>query len=152
MLDTLSQPEAVCILCLLMVGADDEVKMEEISSMLNNPFFKEHVTQKIGSHRKFLKRFKKAKAEVGAKALEQKAITVIKTTFPAFQLKLLALLTLIAGADNNYDQQEKELIARIATNLGVSIEDVQPELEKMREAILNMPIRDDDSTSNGDPS
>lgn len=140
MLDILSKPEAVGVLCLLMVSADNEIRMEEISTMLNNPFFIEHVTNKIGSHKKFLKRFQKARAEVGANTLEQKSIAVLKTTFPAFQLKVLALLTLIAGADDKYEQQEKELIARIATQLGVSIEDVQPELEKMREAILNQPV------------
>lgn len=137
MLDVLTKSEAVAILGMLMINADDAVKQEEITSMLNNPFFLKHVDEKIGAHKKFLRRFTQARKQYGDKALEEKAIATLKSAFPAFQLKTLALMTLIAGADDHYDSTEKELIARVATSLGVRVEEVQPELEKMKEAILN---------------
>jgi len=144
MLDVLSKSEAVAVLCLLMVSADDEIRLEELSSMLNNPFFQEHVTNKIGSHKRFLAKFNKAKASFGENALEQKALSVLKPAFPAFQTKMLALLTLIAGADDNYDQSEKELMARLSSELGIPMSSIEPELEKMKEAILNQSIQEKD--------
>ncbi len=144
MLEVLSKSEAVAVLCLLMAGADDEIRMEEISSMLNNPFFKEHVTNKIGNHKRFLKSFNTARSEQGKEALEMRAVKIIKSAFPAFQLKVLALLTLIAGADENYDQSEKEMMARLATELGISMASIQPELDKMKEAILNESLHNDE--------
>lgn len=146
MLDVLSQSEAVAVLCLLMVGADNEIKQEEISSMLGNPFFVEHVAEKIGPHKKFLKRFNQAKMQAGAGALEKKAVGVLRTAFPAFQIKVLALMTLIAGADGDYDQSEKELMARVSTEMGIKMEEIEPELEKMKEAILNQPMPDENET------
>lgn len=142
MLEIPSTSEAVAILCLLMVGADNEVRMEEVNAMLNNPFFVEHVRNNIGPHQQFLKRFNQAKAETGEEALEKRAIKALKSAFPAFQLKTLAMLTLIAGADDEYDQREKELMARIASKLGVAMGDVEPELAKMKETILSQAIHE----------
>ena len=65
MLDRMTTPEAVTVLCLLMVAADGEIRQEELTSMLENPFFKEHVGEKIGSSKKFLKRYVAAKKKVG---------------------------------------------------------------------------------------
>jgi len=144
MLEIPSTSEAVAILSLLMVGVDDEIKMEEINAMLNNPFFVEHVTSKIGPHQEFLKKYNQAKDETGEANLENRAINALKSAFPAFQLKALAMLTLIAGADEHYDQREKELMARIASQLDISMKDVEPVLSKMKEAILDQAIDESD--------
>jgi len=139
MLELLKKSEAVTVLCLLTVNANDEIKLEELSSMLGNPFFIEHVTDKIGPHPRFLQEFSKTKAQLGESGMEKKAIAALKSAFPAFLVKTLALMTLIATADDEYDQSEKTLIARVAKELGVPIEDINPEVEKMQEAILNKP-------------
>lgn len=144
MLDVLSKSEAVAVLCLLMVGADDEIKLEELSSMLNNPFFQEHVTDKIGPHRLFLNKFNQARANGNESVLEKKAIGVLKSAFPAFQLKMLALLTIIAGADDDYDQSEKEFMARLTSEFGIPMASIEPELQKMKEAIRNQASQDND--------
>jgi len=139
MLELLKKSEAVAVLCLLTVNANDEIKLEELSSMLGNPFFIEHVTDKIGPHPRFLQEFSKTKAQLGETGMEKKAIAALKSAFPAFQVKTLALMTHIATADDEYDQSEKTLIARVAKELGVPIEDINPEVEKMQEAIINKP-------------
>lgn len=135
MMDVLNTPEAVAVLCLLMVGADSEIKQEELASMLTNPFFQEHVAEKIGPHPEFLQKYNQAKKQHGKDALEKRAIKALKSGFPALQLKTLALMTLIAGADGDYDKTEKELAVRVSTALNIPIGDVDSELEKMKEGI-----------------
>lgn len=135
MIGTMTPPEAIAILSLLMASADDEITMDEITTMLSNPFFTEHVSDKIGDHKAFLHQFLKLKQTLGKQKLEEQAIKVIKNGFPALQLKTVALLTLIADADGIFDQKEKELIARVATTLNIKAEEVDPELQKMRKKI-----------------
>lgn len=135
MIGTMTQPESIAILSLLMVGANEEIKLEEISSMLNNPFFAEHISEKIGDHQEFLKRYNEAKKAIGKAGIEKHAIKTLKAAFPALQIKTVALLTLIADADGHFDQKEKELVARVATELKVSASDAEPELQKMREGL-----------------
>ena len=135
MMDILTTPEAVAVLCLLMVGADEDVRQEELASMLANPFFQEHVADKIWPHDKFIRSFNTLKANIGKNALEAKAVSTLKSAFPAMRIKTLALMTQIAGADGDYAQSEKELVVRISTALGIAINDVDQELEKMRVAV-----------------
>lgn len=135
MIGTMTPPEAIAILSLLMVDADNEIKTEEITAMLSNPFFAEHVTEKLGDHKAFLKQFIDVKQAMGKQKLEAHAIKILKNAFPALQLKTVALLTLIADADGVFDQKEKELVARVALELKIKAEEVDPELQKMRESI-----------------
>lgn len=139
MLDILSQPEAAAVLCLLMIDANGESKPEEVGSMLSNPFFKEHISDKIGHPAEFLKNFRITIESIGPSGLEKKAVAALKGGYPAFQVKTLAMMTLIAGADQDFDQTEKELMARVSTNLGVTMDEVAPELDKMKQAILDPP-------------
>lgn len=134
MLDTMTTSEAVAVLCLRMVGADESIKPEELTTMLSNPFFLEHVSEKIGPHGKFLRKYNQARKHLGGAGIEKKAIASLKSGFPALQIKTLALMTLIAGADGEYDQTEKELVARVATEFKIPVEDIEPELGKMQEA------------------
>lgn len=136
MLDILNQAEAAAVLCLLMLGANGENKPEEVGSMLTNPFFKEHIADKLGQPTEFLKKYNQSIDSVGPSGLEKKAVAGLKGAYPAFQLKTLAMMTLIAGADDDYDQTEKELMARVSTNLGISMDELAPEVEKMKAAIL----------------
>lgn len=145
MLDILTQSEAVAVLCLLMIGADDEIRPEELTAMLDNPFFVEYITENIRPHKDFLLKFNTTKEKHGEQALEEKAIHSLKDAFPAYQLKTLALMMLIAGADDHYDQQEKELLARVAVKLGVEVDTVQPELERMRRAVLTQKVQPSDT-------
>ncbi len=151
-MDVLTTPEAVTVLCLLMIGADEDNKPEEIESMLNNPFFIKHIAEKIGPHRDFLKKYNQAIGTLGEERLERVAVSVLKSAYPAFRTKTLALMTLIAGADNEYDHREKLLMARVATALGIPMEEIGPELGKMKNAILMQAsstmdeTRKDDST------
>ena len=136
MLDILNQAEAAAVLCLLMLGANGENKPEEVGSLLTNPFFKEHLADKLGQPTEFLKKYKQSIDAIGPSGLEKKAVAGLKGAYPAFQLKTLAMMTLIAGADNDYDQTEKELMARVSTHLGISMGELAPEVEKMKAAIL----------------
>ncbi len=135
MIGTMTQPESIAILSLLMVGADQDIKLEEISSMLNNPFFAEHVSEKLGDHKVFLQKYNEAKKALGITGLESQALKVLKSAFPALQIKTVALLTLIADADGDFDQKEKELVARVAVELNVTAKDADPELQKMKDTI-----------------
>lgn len=132
--DIMTTAEGVAVLCLLMAGADRVFKQEELASMLNNPFFLEHVSEKLGPHDEFLQQFLAARKTLGTEELEKKAITALKSAFPTFKVKTLATMTLIAGADDDYTQPEKELAARVATALKVDFKEVQQEIEKMRQA------------------
>ncbi len=136
MLDVFTTPESVAVLSLLMVGANEEIKLEELSSMIDNPFFAEHVAEKIGPHKEFLNKYNEVKKILGKNGLEKKATTALKGAFPALQIKTVAMMSIIAGADEVYDQQEKELLARVASELGVALKDVDPEMEKMQEGII----------------
>ena len=100
MMDQLTTPEAVTVLALLMVGADGETKPEELSSMLANPFFREHVADKIGPPMEFIQKYNQTKNAEGAEKLEKKAVTALKSGFSAFRIKTLALMTIIAQADD----------------------------------------------------
>lgn len=135
MIGTMTPPEAIAVLSLLMVGADNEIKQEELTSMFANPFFTDHVSEKIGPHPAFLKKYNEARKELGVRRLELYALKSMRNAFPALQIKTVALLTLIADADGDFDQKEKELVARVATELGVSAQEVEPELAKMKTAI-----------------
>jgi len=135
MLDPMTTPEAVAVLCLLTIGANDAVKEEEVTSMLGSPFFREHVSEKIGPHRQFLKEYVWALKKVGKSGLEERAVAKLKTAYPALQVKTIAIMTHIAGADGEYSRTEKELVARVAVTLGVAMRDVQPELERLKEAV-----------------
>jgi len=152
MKDVLTTSEGVAVLCLLMVGADAEIKQEELASMLGNPFFQEHVADKIGPHKKFLKLFTAAKRSLGADALEKKAIAALNKGFPALKLKTLALMTLIAGADDDYDQLEKELVARVAIGLHINMEEIEPEFKKMKAAALTPPSKENEDTEPSEPT
>ena len=136
MLDILNPAEAAAVLCMLMLGANGENKPEEVGSMLTNPFFKEHIAEKIGHPAEFLKKYNQSIDAMGPSGLEKKSIAALNGGYPAFKLKTLAMMTLIAGADNDYDRTEKELMARVSTNLGISMEELAPEVEKMKAAIL----------------
>ncbi len=152
MKDTLTTPEAVAVLCLLMVGADTEIKQEELASMLGNPFFQEHVSDKIGPHPKFVKTFNAAKQSIGSRELEKKAIAALNKGFPALKLKTLALMTTIAGADNEYDQLEKELVVRVATALKIPVEEIEPEFKKMKAAAVTQQLSTHQETSDDAPT
>lgn len=135
MKDVLTTAEGVAVLCLLMVRADKEIKQEELASMLNNPFFTEHVADKIGPHDTFITNFNHACKRLGTESLEKKAIAALSKGFPAIQLKTIALLTMIAGADGDYAQTEKELVARVATGLKIKVADAEHEVQRMRASI-----------------
>jgi len=152
MLDQLTTPEAVTVLALLMVGADGETKLEELASMLGNPFFKEHVAEKIGHPQNFIKKYNDTKTALGTEKLEDKAVSALKSAFPAFRVKTLALMSIIAGADNDFDQKEKELVARVSTALGVSMDDVGPEIEKMNEALTEAPPAEESKEAPQEPA
>ena len=134
MMEQLTTPEAVTVLALLMVGADGETKLEELASMLANPFFREHVAEKIGQPMKFIQKYNQTKNAAGADGMEKRAVTALKSSFPAFRIKTVALMTIIAQADDNFDDNEKILVARVSKALSVSMDDVGPEIEKMNEA------------------
>ena len=136
MLDILNPVEAAAVLCMLMIGANGENKPEEVGSMLTNPFFKQHIAEKIGHPAAFLKKYNQSLEALGPSGLEKKSLATLKGAYPAFQLKTLAMMTLIAGADDEYDQTEKELMARVSTNLGISMDELSPEVEKMKASIL----------------
>ncbi|MDC0335610.1 TerB family tellurite resistance protein [Pseudodesulfovibrio sp.] len=135
MSDALTTPEAVAILSLLMVGADSEVRVEELSSMISNPFFAEHVTDKIGPHKEFIKKYNGIKKAIGNEAMEANAIAALKGAFPALQVKTIALMTFIAEADGTVEKQESELIDRVMQALSVATKDVDPEKKKMQETM-----------------
>ena len=136
MLNILNPAEATAVLCMLMINANGENKPEEVGSLLTNPFFKQYIVEKIGHPGEFLKKYNQALNSAGPSGLEKKSVAVLKGAYPAFQLKTLALMTLIAGADDDYDQTEKELMARVSTNLGITMDELAPEVEKMKTAIL----------------
>lgn len=140
MADEMTIQEAAAVLCLLMVGVDGEIRQEELASMLENPFFKSHVGDKLGPGKQFLKQYMAAKEQMGAEALETHALDQLKTTYPAFKTKTLALMTLIAGADNEYHQKEKEFMARAATVLGIPVQDVQHELSRMQDDSIDREV------------
>ena len=135
-MDLLTHHEASAVLCLLMIEANNENKPEEVQSMLKNPFFMQHIADKIGSPKKFLRKYNEGMGKLGEQGMERIAITTLKGAYPAFRLKTLALMTLIAGADEDYDQEEKELVARVTLALRVPMEDIAPELEKMKNSIV----------------
>lgn len=148
MIETITTPEAVTVLCLLMVRADGEIRHEELTSMLENPFFQKHVGDKIGPAKKFLKKYSADKQRHGVDAMEQAAIKQLKTAFPALQTKTLALMTLIAGADDEYAQQEKDLMARAATALGIPFADVDHEMNRMNQAIIDREVTEEEEAAN----
>lgn len=129
----LTTPEGVAVLCLLTIGANEEIKHEELTSMLNNPFFIEHVADKIGPHKTFIKDFLAMKAEVGEEELEKRAMAALSQGFPALKLKTLALMTLIGEADGDFDKREKALVVRIAGGLDHTMQEIEAEVEKMKE-------------------
>ncbi len=53
-MDILNTTEAATVLCLLMLSANNENKPEEIGSILVNPFFIDHVSDKLGPPRDFI--------------------------------------------------------------------------------------------------
>jgi len=137
MLDILNPAEAAAVLCMLMLGANGENKPEEVGSMLASPFFKEHIAKKIGHPTQFIKKYNQSIDAIGLSGLEEKSVAALKGAYPAFQLKTLAMMTLIAGADDEYDRTEKELMARVSTHLGISMEELTPEVTKMKATILD---------------
>lgn len=127
----INEEQAAVMLCMLMVGADNEIKQEELAAMLTNPFFEEHVAEGLGPHKEFLKKYNEAKASMGIEKLEKLAVSVLNKSLPAFRHKTLALMTVIANADGSYDDSEKELIDRVSQAFDVPESEVQDELEKM---------------------
>ncbi len=85
--------------------------------------------------------------EQGKQELERKAVATLKGAYPAFRIKTLALMTLIAGADEKFDQPEKELIARVSTGLGITMQEIEPEVRKMKNVILKNDVQPNDDES-----
>ena len=146
MIESMTSQEAAAVLGVMMIGADGANRPEELRSMLDNPFFKAHIAEHVPSPGAFLRDFNNAMGVLGESGLERKAIDAIKTAFPAFQLKTLAMLTLIAGANDDYHQNEKALMARAVTALRFTMDDVAPELEKMRAAVAEQNENQEDET------
>jgi len=146
-MDILNTTEAATVLCLLMLSANNENKPEEIGSILVNPFFIDHVSDKLGPPKDFIEKYNLALEEQGKKELERKTVATLKGAYPAFRIKTLALMTLIAGADEKFDQPEKELIARVSTGLGITMQEIEPEVRKMKNVILKNDVQPNDDES-----
>lgn len=137
-MDKLTTHEAAAVMCLLTIRANNEHKPVEVELMVSNRFFSTHILNKIDSPRSFVQRYNEGLRRIGPDKMEQLALSSLKSAYPAFRTKTLALMTLIASADNEYDQNEKDLIARTSLALSVTMEDIQPEIDKMQpEAPLN---------------
>lgn len=131
MSDTISEQEAAVMACLLVIEADGDIRQDELSAMLANPFFDEHLAGSIGPHMDFIQKFNQAKAKMGMEKIEELAVSVLNKGLPAFRHKTLALMTLIANADGEFDDREQEVINRMAETLDVSKGEMEAELEKM---------------------
>jgi len=136
MKEKMTPPESVAVLCLLTVGADKKIRLEEITSMIQNSFFQEHVMDKISPHHSFLERYKQALKMEGPEKLEARAIAALSSDFTALKLKTVALMLLIAEADGEFDDMEKALIGRVAKSLKLNPAEAQTELQKMKKAVL----------------